>query len=489
MESRRNSIISNLDWVTVGIYLVLILMGWFCIYGAVYNLEDAPFYDYSYRYGKQLVFMGSAILIACVLLMLDSRIYNMFSYIFYGAMILLLIVTIFAAREIKGSYSWLELGPITFQPAEFAKTATCLALAKLMSEYGFSLFKWKHALLVGGLIFLPPVLIILQHETGSALVYCALMLVLYREGMPGIILFLLFLSVVILILSIRFASECIIPEITDESYGLLLVMIIAIVVQIGLFILYQQDTFSAMILAGVSAFLFLVGYLVYKIGDYPIHFTYIGYLVLALSFVYCLFMQFKQRLWSYFFIGLFGFGCIFLSGMADKAFSSLQPYQRSRIESTLGMRSDKKGGDYNVNQSKIAIGSGGLSGKGFLNGTQTKYKFVPEQDTDFIFCTVGEEHGFIGSVAVLGLFAFLLVRLIYLAERQRSLFSRIYGYCVASIFFFHLFINIGMVTGLTPVIGIPLPFFSYGGSSLWGFTILLFIFLRLDASRTEYFGQ
>lgn len=496
MESRRNSILSNLDWVTIGIYLVLIILGWFSIYGAVYNFEDASFYDFSYRYGKQLVWIGFAVVIAGVLLMLDSRIYNLLAYVIFPAMMLVLIMMIVIALvddkfvpDIKGSRSWLVLGSVSIQPAEFAKTATSLALAKLMSEYGFNLSNAKHFFMALALIFFPVVLIIAQHETGSALVYFALLLVLYREGMPGIILFLGFLSVVIFILSIRFDAVPVIEAVPDESYGLLLVMAIALIVQVALFKLYFQDNQSAMVVYGVSIALFLVGYVIYKVFDYPIRFTTIGYIALAFSLGYSIFMRVKQRIRGYALIGLFGLFCIGFSGMADKAFDSLMPHQQTRIKVTLGMENDPKKAGYNVNQSKIAIGSGGWFGKGFLNGTQTKLKYVPEQDTDFIFCTVGEEHGFVGSALVLGLFAFLLIRLIYLAERQRSLFSRIYGYCVASIFFFHLFINIGMVTGLTPVIGIPLPFFSYGGSSLWSFTILLFIFLRLDASRSEYFGQ
>lgn len=475
--------------MTIGIYLILVIMGWFSIYGAVYNFEEAPFWDFSFRYGKQLVWIGCAILIGTVLLMLDSRIYNVLSYVFYGFMIFLLILTIIIAPEIKGSRSWLVLGPVSLQPAEFAKTATCLALAKYMSNYGYNISRFRHWAPTAAIILLPMLLIILQQETGSALVYCCLLLVLYREGMNGIILFLGFLSVVIFILSIRFGAVPVIPELPDESYGLLLVMIIALVIQVLFLRIFMRDKKSALIVGGGVLFCFALGHILYKSFGVAVPFTKLGYVLIVLSFVYCIFMRIKHRLNKYILIGLFGFACVGFSNMADKAFDSLMPHQQTRIKVTLGMENDPKKAGYNVNQSMIAIGSGGLTGKGFLNGTQTKLKYVPEQDTDFIFCTVGEEHGFIGTATVLGLFLFLLIRLIMLAERQRSLFSRIYGYCVASIFFFHLFINIGMVTGLTPVIGIPLPFFSYGGSSLWGFTILLFIFLRLDASRTEYFGS
>lgn len=489
MPSRRINIVKNLDWVTIGIYLSLVIMGWFSIYGAVYNFEEAPFWDFSFRYGKQLVWIGCALVIGAVLLMLDSRLYNMLAYALFVAMLFLLLLTIFVAPEIKGSRSWLVLGPVSIQPAEFAKTATCLALAKFMSEPGYSISRPRHWIMTAFIILMPMLLIVFQQETGSALVYSCLLLVLYREGMNGIFLFLGFLLVVIFIVSIRFGSVCVIPELPDESYGLLIVMGIALIVQFAFLVIFMHDKKSASILMGATIVLFLIGYIVYKTFGYPVPFTYIGYGAILGSFIYCLVMRIKERMRGYLLIGLFGLACIGISSMADKAFDSLMPHQQTRIKVTLGMENDPKKAGYNVNQSMIAIGSGGLTGKGFLNGTQTKLKYVPEQDTDFIFCTVGEEHGFIGATLVLGLFLFLLIRLIMLAERQRSLFSRIYGYCVASIFFFHLFINIGMVIGLTPVIGIPLPFFSYGGSSLWGFTILLFIFLRLDASRMEYFGQ
>ncbi len=489
MPSRRTDIVKNLDWITIGIYLILVIMGWFSIYGAVYNFEEAPFWDISFRYGKQLVWIGCAIVIGVVLLMLDSRLYNVLSYAIYFAMLFLLLLTIFVAPEIKGSRSWLVLGPVSIQPAEFAKTATCLALAKFMSESGYTISRMRQWALSLCIFLMPMVLIILQKETGSALVYFCLLLVLYREGMNGIVLFLAFLLVVIFIVSIRFGAVCVIPEQPDESYGLLIVMAISLIVQCIFLLVFMHDKKSVLIILGASALAILMGCIVYKAFGYPVRFTYIGYALIAFSLILCIVMRIKERLWGYLLIGLFGVACIGFSSMADKAFDSLMPHQQTRIKVTLGMENDPKKAGYNVNQSMIAIGSGGLTGKGFLNGTQTKLKYVPEQDTDFIFCTVGEEHGFIGATLVLGLFLFLLIRLIMLAERQRSLFSRIYGYCVASIFFFHLFINIGMVIGLTPVIGIPLPFFSYGGSSLWGFTILLFIFLRLDASRMEYFGQ
>ncbi|MCQ2217163.1 MAG: rod shape-determining protein RodA [Paludibacteraceae bacterium] len=480
----------NVDWFTIGIYIVLVIAGWFSIYGAVYNFEDTPFWDFSVRYGKQLVWIGCSIVIAIVLLSLDNRVYSMFAYVIYGIAIISLIVTLIVAPDIKGSRSWLVLGPVSIQPAEFAKTATCLAIAKLMSSYGFRLGNFSDAIKVGLLFALPPLLIVLQQETGSALVYAALFLVLYREGMPGVFLFLGLCAVVFFIVAIRFGEEPIIPLLPDESYGVYLVMLMGIIIQCGFLYVFLKDVDSVKKIAIGNAVLFGISYLVYKVFDYPIHFTVVAYISIIASVVYYIVMCISRSKFTYVGIAAFMIGSVVYAHTADYAFSKvLQPHQQIRIKVTLGMINDPQKADYNVNQSKIAIGSGGFAGKGFLNGTQTKLKYVPEQDTDFIFCTVGEEHGFLGSVAVLSLFLVLILRLIYLAERQRALFNRIYGYCVASIFFFHLAINIGMVLGLTPVIGIPLPFFSYGGSSLWGFSILLFIFLRLDASRMEYMAN
>lgn len=480
----------NVDWFTVGIYIVMVIAGWFSIYGAVYNFEDTPFWDFSVRYGKQLVWIGCSAVIAIVLLTLDNRVYSTFAYVIYALAIISLIVTLIVAPDIKGSRSWLVLGPVSIQPAEFAKTATCLALAKLMSSYGFRLSNFGDAVRVAFLFGLPPLLIILQQETGSALVYAALFLVLYREGMPGVFLFLGLCAVVFFIVAIRFGEVPITPLVSDESYGVFLVMLLSIVVQCGFLYVFLKDVDSVKKIVMGNVLLFLLFYLLYRVFDLPIHFTYVAYFSIAVSVVYFVVLCISRAKFTYVGIAFFMIGSVVYAQMADYAFTKvLQPHQQVRIKVTLGMINDPQKADYNVNQSKIAIGSGGFVGKGFLNGTQTKLKYVPEQDTDFIFCTVGEEHGFVGSLFVLLLFLTLILRLIYLAERQRALFSRIYGYCVASIFFFHLSINIGMVLGLTPVIGIPLPFFSYGGSSLWGFTILLFIFLRLDASRMEYMSN
>ncbi len=485
--SRQISIVRSIDWITIALYLLLVTMGLFSIYGAVYNFEDSALWDFSQRYGKQLVWIGFSFLIAAVLLTLDNRIYSIFAYLFYGISISLLVLTVLIAPEIKGSRSWLVLGPVSLQPAEFAKAATCLAIAKFMSSYGFKMTHLKDTLLLFAIVFLPFCLIILQQETGSALVYTALLFVLYREGMPGIILFLVFCVALFFIVTIKFGDVGIIPAFPEESYGLFLVMIMAILIQIGFLLVYPKDFFTARNTLIGNIILFGICALLYFQFDLPIHFTYVCYFSIGLSIIYLLINAITRRRFSYVGIILFLIGSLLLVNVADYAFDNvLQPHQQTRIKVTLGMENDPQKAGYNVNQSVIAIGSGGLAGKGFLNGTQTKLKYVPEQDTDFIFCTVGEEHGFIGTTLVLALFLILLLRLIYLAERQRSPFSRIYGYCVAAILFFHLAINVGMVIGLTPVIGIPLPFFSYGGSSLWGFTILLFIFIRLDASRMEY---
>ena len=487
MASRQISIVKNLDWITISLYFLLVVMGWFCIYGASYNFEEASFWDISYRYGKQLMWIGFSLVLIVIILLLDSQVYNFFAYIIYGAMLLLLVVTIFVAPDVKGSHSWIVMGPISLQPAEFAKAATCLAISKYMSGYGFKFTRMPDGLVACAIMLIPMLLIILQNETGSALVYSSFLLVFYRQGMPGIFLFLCFFMAVVFIVSIRLGELSILPQIPDESFGLFLVMLIVIAVQAILLLNYVKEKRTAWVVLIGNGLFFSIAYLIYKIFSVNIHFTYIGYAAMAITSIYLIYNAFINQSKNYLLIALFSILFVAFSNLSDTAFNKLKPHQQTRIRVTLGMEDDPQKAGYNVNQSMIAIGSGGLTGKGFLNGTQTKLKYVPEQDTDFIFCTVGEEHGFIGTAGVLALFLFLLLRLIFLAERQRSLFSRIYGYCVLSIFFFHLAINVGMVIGLTPVIGIPLPFFSYGGSSLWSFTILLFIFLRLDASRTELF--
>ena len=396
----------------------MVLMGWINIYSAVYDENHSSIFDISQRYGKQLIWIGAAIFLAAVILLIDAKFFPALAYLFFGISLLSLLAVLAVGTEIAGSRSWFQIGSVAIQPAEFAKFATCLALARYLSRFDTSMRSLRSVVVSLMIIFAPAVLILLQNDTGSALVYAALILVLYREGLPGGILVI----------------------------GLLVAVLFILTLLINKFILI-----------GICAALAIIIYLMNK--------------------------NIRKRLI------LMIAGLILASGFilsVDYGFENvLEPHQKKRISVLLGKETDLRGAGYNVHQSKIAIGSGGLTGKGFLKGTQTKYNFVPEQSTDFIFCTVGEEWGFIGSFVVVILFVMLLIRLIILAERQRSDFSRIYGYGVASILFFHFMVNIGMTIGLVPVIGIPLPFFSYGGSSLWAFTILLFIFLKQDAERLE----
>lgn len=476
------SIFKSVDWITVLIYVILVFCGWVSIYGASYEYEHAvSMYDLSGRAGMQLVWIGSSLIIGFVLLKLDSSLYDILAYYIYAALILLLIITIVVAPDIKGSRSWLVItNSIRIQPAEFAKFGVALALAKYMSSYNFKLMVPKSIVTVISILVVPFILIILQNETGSALVYSAFILMLYREGLPGLVLVLGATAVVLFVFGLKYSE-------IDFGYYISKGEFISIMVILSLSIIlimnYAKDIKTALNI-GLGAALLLGG--AYLVDTYytSISWGLIGIIALASLIVYLTIIAIKRWNKTYIFIALFGIASIFYVNSIDYFFTDvLQPHQQLRIKVTLGMTEDPLGVEYNVNQSKIAIGSGGLLGKGFLNGTQTKLKYVPEQDTDFIFCTVGEEQGFAGSVFVLILFGILIVRLMLLAEQQKTHFSRIYGYSVASILFFHVAINVGMVIGLTPVIGIPLPFFSYGGSSLWGFTILLFIFLRLDMAR------
>lgn len=471
-----------MDWWTILFYTVLVFAGWLSIYGASYNFDNASIFSFSERSGKQLVWIGLSFVIAFILLMTDDRAYETLAYPAYIAMILLLVVTIAIAPEIKGSRSWLVLGPVNIQPAEFAKFATSLALARLFGSYNFVFWKFKNILKVAGIILLPMICILLQKETGSALVYSSLLLVLFREGMPGIILFSLFCAVVFFVIGIKF-GDVVWWGTTPAGEFLVLIMIILIVM--GMILYYQRDIRIVRYMF-LGALVLFLGSFLYSTFNTPINYVDTALAVLGAIGLYMIVLYIQKKVSSYLFILFFAGASVGFLFSVDYVFDNvMEPHQRTRIRVSLGMEDDPRGAGYNVNQSKIAIGSGGFTGKGFLNGTQTKLKYVPEQDTDFIFCTIGEEQGFVGSSAVLLLFLAMILRLIVLAERQRTIFARVYGYCVASIMFFHVAINIGMVLGLTPVIGIPLPFFSYGGSSLWGFSILLFIFLRLDAGRME----
>ena len=478
---RRHSL--SVDWVVMVLYLTLMVWGWFSICGASHEIGDTDFFDLATRSGKQLLWMGLALVIGFIILMIDDQYFDQLTDLLYVLILILLFITPFIAKDIKGSRSWISLGGgVNLQPAEFAKCITALAVAKLCGQYGFTLDKMRNLLKAAALVLIPMVLIIMQKETGSALVYFAFFLVFYREGMPGTFLFTAFAAVIYFVVGIRYAEVPLAG--TGAMVGEVAVMII-----IWLFVVCMLQIFTkrsihswrifwtGLTTGGIAIF---VSTLIYSFNITWI----LGATILATA-GYLTYIAIRERLINYFYIALFALGSLGFLLSANLALNNLQPHQKIRIQVLLGVVTDDAGAGYNVNQSMIAIGSGGLEGKGFMNGTQTKLKYVPEQDTDFIFCTVGEEQGFIGSSIVLLLFLALILRLIYLAELQDYTFGRVYGYCVMSILLFHVFINIGMVIGLTPVIGIPLPFFSYGGSSLWGFTILLFIFLRIDAARKQ----
>ena len=478
---KQPSVLRSLDWWTVGIYIALLVFGWVSVCGASYTYGDTDIFSLSTRSGMQIVWIGTSLFLGLVLLLLDDRFYDTFSYVIYAILLLLLFLTIFNPHEIKGSRSWLVLGPLRLQPAEFAKFATALAVAKLMGSYGFNIHHWKDFVAACGVVLLPMLFIVAQKETGSALVYLSFFLMFYREGMPGSILFTGVAMVVYFVVGIKFEGVSLLQ--TPTSLGVFVVILLIQTFTSVMVNVYCRNKKLMWYMLGGSFGATLLA-LLFSLYVIPFNIIWVQLLVTVIIVGYLLVEWLRTRLSNYFFILAFAIGSIAFFYSADYVLNNvLEPHQRVRINVLLGLDDDLSGAGDNVHQSEIAIGSGGLRGKGFLNGTQTKLKFVPEQDTDFIFCTVGEEEGFFGSAGVLILFLLLILRLIHLAERQPFAFGRIYGYCVLSIFLFHVFINVGMVLGLTPVIGIPLPFFSYGGSSLWGFTFLLFIFLRIDAGR------
>ncbi len=480
MSLKRVSLWKALDWWTVLIYLLLVVAGWFTIYAASYDYDQMGMFDLSGRSGMQMLWIGTSLALGFSLLLIEADWYDVFAMWIYAIIIVLLLVTLIFAPEIKGSRSWLVIGPVRLQPAEFAKFATALALAHVMNRYRFSLKKPRNFATVLGIILLPLVIIILQHETGSALVFLAFFLVLYREGMHGLILFFGFCAIFFFVVAIRFGGVLW----NGTPLGEYLVLASIIGIMLILHFNYHKGRSSLKIIAPVAVGIMVAATIIAMF--YPFNLCWVALGVIAAGVVYYLLLYIKYRAGRYLLIVIFAVCATGYLYSTDYVFDNLlEPHQRSRILVTLGVIDDPGGAEYNVNQSKIAIGSGGFMGKGFLNGTQTKLKYVPEQDTDFIFCTIGEEEGFVGSTLVILTFFFLILRLIFLAERQKTTFARVYGYSVACIIFFHLLVNIGMVLGITPVIGIPLPFFSYGGSSLWAFTILLFIFLRLDSARFD----
>lgn len=418
-EYYRNKIIGKIDWVTVLIYFALVLIGWFSIFSAKYDELHPSIFDFSKEYGKQLIWIGVALLFGFIVLLIDAKFFNAFSLWIYIIVLATLFLVLVYGKATKGATSWIEFGPVKFQPSEFAKMATALALAGYLDRLNVDIQKSKDQLIACALILIPMALVLMQNDTGSAIVFVSFIFVLFREGMPG-------------------------------AGGVMLCGVAAILLFIFTLLWGQKTMF---IVLGVLFVVVLAFYLLTRKRSFI---PMIAVFVFMFAFVFSV----------------------------DYAFNKvLQEHQRSRIEVLLGMKEDIKGDGYNVHQSKIAIGSGGLTGKGFLQGTQTKYDFVPEQHTDFIFCTIGEEGGFVGTSIVMALYVTLLMRLIYLAERQRSTFSRVYGYGIAGILFVHVAINIGMTIGLMPVIGIPLPFLSYGGSSMLAFTIMLAIFVKQDAYR------
>jgi len=409
----------NVDWITILIYTALCAIGFVNIYASKFDPETSALFNFGSNYGKQLIFILTALVLGFSILLLDAKFFSVFSPIVYGITMFLLVVVLVVGRKVAGNQAWIPLGSFRLQPSEFAKFGTALLLARYVGNFNPKFTEIKSIFFAGLIVCFPLLLIMLQPDTGSALVFLAFMFPLYREGLSGYFL-LVFLGMIVL-----FIADFLVP----------LSILIPIIVVVGGFFAYQNKRKQKMMISIVIAIIIAIGYL------FLVKFAY------------------------------------------EKV---LEPHQRTRIEIILGLKTDPKGAGYNVIQSKIAIGSGQLTGRGFLQGTQTKYGYVPEQSTDFIFSTIGEEWGFAGCVTVIALYIFLLLRVINLAERQRSTFSRVYGYCVASILFFHVFINIGMTIGIIPVIGIPLPLISYGGSSLWSFTILLFIFLKLDSNRMGF---
>ncbi|MCB0491724.1 MAG: rod shape-determining protein RodA [Cyclobacteriaceae bacterium] len=413
-------IYGKLDWPTIFIYMALVILGWFNIYAAVYDeTVSQSMWDLSLNSGRQLIFIAASIVIIMGIIIIDMRFYEAFAYVAFGIILFLLILVPIVGKEVGGNKAWLGIGSFGVQPSEFAKFITALAVAKMIGTVGFRMDNLRNQLMLFGLIGLPMVLILLQKDTGTALVFTSFIFVFFREGMSP------FLMVVGICAAFIFILTLLIPN-QLYLHG-------AIIIALALLIIFGKKKIKRISVLVVGAVI-VMG--VIESVDYVIT-------------------------------------------------DVLKPHQQNRVKALINPDADPLGYGWNVTQSKIAIGSGGFFGKGFLKGTQTKFDFVPEQSTDFIFCTIGEEWGWMGSFVVVALFMALLLRVIFIAERQKSRFARAYGYSVVSIFFFHFAINIGMTIGLFPVIGIPLPFFSYGGSALWGFTVLLFILIKLDAHRGQ----
>ncbi len=470
---RNINIWNGIDKISILLFLLMIIMGWFNIYAAVYNENRSGILDLSQRYGKQFVWIVATLVLAIFVVIIDNRFYLFFSWFIYGVMMLLLVLVLIFGKDINGAKSWFEIGALNLQPSEFAKFATTLALAGYLNEKRQDLTKLKALIPATAIIFLPVFLTALQPDLGSSIVFFALFIVLFREGMSAYIFVSGLLMILLFFLTLLINN---------------LYLTIALIV-VAVLLAWIATRKWKLCIIGSGIFIFIVGIL-YMLNYYifkSVNYERVIFISLIISGIAYAYYVYYKRATAVLVIYLFLIASFLYVNSVDYTFNNiLKPHQKDRVNILLGIKTDPHGTGYNVNQSIISIGSGGFTGKGYLQGTQTKFKFVPKQSSDFIFCTVGEEWGFLGSFIVIGMYVSLILRLVLLAERQRSPFSRIYGYGVASILFTHCFLNIGMAIGIVPVIGIPLPFFSYGGSSLWGFTILLFIFLRLDASRTEY---
>ncbi len=494
---RSRGLAQSIDWSLVICYLLLILIGWVNIYASIHSTEPSSIFDWSCRSGKQAVWIGTSFVLAGIILFaLSPRIYEGMSVPIYLLTLGLLVAVIFLGIEVKGSRSWFEFGPIRFQPAEISKISTSLLLATVMSQLGYRIGRMRDFIVTALIILVPMMIIVLQSETGSALVYVGFIFMLYREGLSGWLIFIAGMAILLFILTLT--ASPFVAILVLVGVASLCISLYAGKFRLWLFIgvpLIVLMAFAPMILDTIA--LKTLGEEVIAAasaegGEMPLLLKikplYILLGAIGISLPIVTYLAFREGHTFTHLTTLSLIGGIMLVFSADFIFNNvLQDHQRKRIEVLLGMKEDPAGVGYNVNQSMIAIGSGGFAGKGFLNGTQTTYGFVPEQSTDFIFCTVGEEWGFLGSAFVILLYVFLISRIISNAERSREAFTRIYGYCVACCIFMHLFINIGMTIGIMPVIGIPLPFVSYGGSSLWAFTIMLFIFIALDRNERKYF--
>lgn len=470
---RRGGIYSaNIDWFAVGLYLALVVMGWFNIYAATNTGANNVLFDISERYGLQLIWIGISLVLGLFMMLVDYKYYHIFAYPTYVLALLLILVTLTPlGYSVKGASAWLRFGPVAIQPAEFMKIGAALAVARYMSNYSFNIHKLSNLIVVATFLFIPIIVILLQNDTGSALVYCSFIFMLYREGMNS-----WFYIVIAFIIALFVLSFWIEPA---------TLTIILLAVCVLLQTLRNKNTKASIRFFAGAILLSIIVYYIFAIFRLDIS-LYVALLIgVGLTVPMILVYAFKKNLRNVVLYLLLFIGSVGFASVTDVVFDHMQAHQQHRILDLLGLEYDSSHWGYNVAQSEIAIGSGGFLGKGFMNGTQTKFNFVPEQETDFIFCTVGEEWGFVGSIVVLGIFLLLIIRLMQMGERQQEPFGRVYCYSVAGIFLAHVIVNVGMTIGIMPVIGIPLPFFSYGGSSFLAFSLLFFIALRLDEANRE----